>query len=382
MAEKRDYYEVLGVPKNASIDEIKSAYRVLARKYHPDVTKEDKAHAEEKFKELSEAYEVLVDEDKRKLYDQYGHAGLAGQFSNGGFQWSDFTHQGDLRDIFGDMSGFGFSGSLFDALFGLGGRGSRGPHQGQSLRFDIEISLEEAAKGGEREVSIPRSVPCDACKGTGAKDGKVSQCPQCGGKGQAQQVQQRGYSRFVSITTCPRCRGSGRLAEQKCPKCDGRGVNIQTSKIRIDIPKGIDSGMRLRFQGAGDASTDGGPPGDLFVVVHVREHEVFRREGSDIWLEIPIEFSEAALGTEMEVPTLHGKALLNIPAGTQDDAVFRMKGNGLARLHSYGTGDQFVRIKIKIPRKLTAEQKTLLKRFAEIEATAKKGLFDKFKGGR
>jgi molecular chaperone DnaJ len=377
MAEKRDYYEVLGVPKNATLDQIKQAYRALARKYHPDVTKEDKDHAEERFKEISEAYEVLVDEEKRKLYDQYGHAGLTGQFSSGGFQWSDFTHETDLRDIFGDLGSFGFGGSIFDSLFGFGGRGRQGPHQGQSLRYDVEITLEEAAAGGQREVTIPRSVTCEACRGTGAKDGKVQTCSTCGGKGQIQHVQQRGYSRFVTVSPCPKCHGTGRIFEQRCPKCDGRGVQLRSSKISIDIPPGIDSGMRLRFAGAGDASPDGGPPGDLFVVVHVRGHEVFKRDGADLWLDMPIEYWEAALGAEVEVPTLNSKAMLTIPSGTQDGSVFRMKGKGLPHVESHGQGDQFVRIKIKIPRKLTTEQKALLKKLSEQEP--KKGFLERFK---
>jgi molecular chaperone DnaJ len=379
MPEKRDYYEVLGVPKTASVDDLKKAYRELARKYHPDVTKEDKTHAEERFKEISEAYEVLVDEEKRKLYDQYGHAGLSGQFSNGGFQWSDFSHASDVRDIFGDMSS-GFGGSLFDMLFGMGGMGgrSRGPHQGQSLRYDIEINLEEAAIGGKRDISIPRTVQCELCHGTGAKDGKVTSCSQCGGKGQISQVQQRGYSRFVSVSVCPKCRGSGKIVQERCPKCEGRGVELKHSKISIDIPKGIDSGMRLRFSGAGDASPDGGPAGDLYVVVHVKEHEVFKREGADIWLDWPVEFTEAALGAEVEVPTLEGKAMLSVPAGTQDDTVMRMRGNGLPRIEGRGKGDEFVRIKIKVPKKLSPEQKELLRRFAE-HGPSKKSLFDRFK---
>lgn len=377
MAEKRDYYEVLGVPKNATLDQIKAAYRALARKYHPDVTSEDKAHAEERFKEISEAYEVLVDDEKRKLYDQYGHAGLTGQFSNGGFQWSDFTHATDLRDIFGDLGSFGFGGSIFESLFGFGGRTRQGPHQGQSLRYDIEITLEEAATGGQREVTIPRSVTCEACHGTGAKDGRVQTCSTCGGKGQVQHVQQRGYSRFVTVSQCPKCHGTGRIFEERCPKCDGRGVQLRSSKISIDIPPGIDSGMRLRFAGAGDASPDGGPPGDLFVIVHVREHQVFKRDGADLWLDVPIEYWEAALGAEVEVPTLNGKAMLSVPSGTQDGSVFRMKGKGLPQMNSRGTGDQFVKVTIKVPRRLTSEQRALLKKLSEQEP--KKGFLERFK---
>lgn len=378
MADKSDYYEVLGLPKDATADDIKKAYRNLARKYHPDVTKEDKGHAEEKFKEMSEAYEVLVDEQKRKLYDQYGHAGISGQFSGGGFQWSDFTHQGDLRDIFGDAGNFGFGGSLFDMLFGAGGR--QGPRQGQSLRYDIELSLEEAAAGGTREVSIPRSTTCEACKGNGAKDGKVAFCPTCGGKGQIQKVHQRGYSQYVSIIPCQRCGGSGKLAEARCPKCGGRGQLGKTSKIDIDIPKGIDDGMRLRFAGAGDGSPNGGPPGDLFVVVHVKKHEMFQRQGADLYLNVGVNFVDAALGAEMEVPTIDGKAKLTIPPGTQSDELFKMKGEGMPRLEGRGRGDQYVRIKVRVPKRLNSEQKTLLKRFAELDA-GRKGLFEKRRDG-
>jgi len=221
-------------------------------------------------------------------------------------------------------------------------------------------------------------VQCELCHGTGAKDGKVTVCSQCGGKGQLSQVQQRGYSRFVSVTACPKCRGTGKVIQERCPRCEGRGAELKHSKINIDIPKGIDSGMRLRFSGAGDASPDGGPTGDLYVVVHVREHDVFKRDGSDIWIDWPVEFVEAALGAEVEVPTLEGKAMLNVPAGTQDDTVMRMRGNGLHRLEGRGKGDEFVRIKIKVPRKLNVEQKELLRKFAEHSAS-KKGLFDRFK---
>jgi molecular chaperone DnaJ len=380
MAEKRDYYQVLDVLKTASIDEIKKAYRALARKYHPDVTKEDPKVAEERFKEISEAYEVLVDEDKRKMYDQFGHAGVSQQFGPGGFQWSDFTHQGDIRDIFGDLGETGLGGGLFDMFFGRGfGGANLGPHQGQSLRYDIEIGLEEAAAGGEREIEIPRSVECDACHGTGAKDGKVTTCPSCGGRGQTSKVQRRGNSQYVTVTACPRCGGSGKLAEARCPKCGVRGVLIKHTKINIGIPKGVDSGMKLRFAGAGDASPDGGPPGDLFVVVHVREHGLFKREGSDLWIEWPLSFSQAAAGAEIEVPIIDGKALLSVPPGTQGSSLLRMKGNGLPRPDGRGKGDQYVRIQIKVPRKLSPEQKTLLKRFDELEAAKKGGILDRFK---
>lgn len=372
---ERDYYDILGVGRNASVEDIKKAYRQLARQYHPDVTKEDRKSAEEKFKEISEAYEVLADPEKRRLYDTYGHTGVSGQFREGRFSWGDFSHFGDLRDIFGDFGGFGgfgdegtdFGTGFLEFLFGQRGN-SRGRRQsrGQSLRFDIEISLEEAASGVSREIAIPHSVKCDACNGTGAKDGKVTNCTTCNGKGQLSRVERRGYAQYVSITTCPKCRGSGRVATESCPTCQGRGAVFRTSRIRIDVPPGIEDGTNLRVPGEGEADLSGGPPGDLFVVVHVKEHELFKREGTDIWINWPISFVEAALGAEIEVPTLKGKARLKIPPGTQGDAVFRLKGSGITRM-GRGAGDQYVRVGIRVPEKLTAEQRDLLKRFAETE---------------
>ncbi|HSV42877.1 MAG TPA: DnaJ domain-containing protein, partial [Methanomassiliicoccales archaeon] len=267
MAEKRDYYEELGVAKGATEDEIKKAYRQMARQYHPDVTKEDAKVAEERFKDISEAYEVLVDPEKRKLYDQYGHAGVSQQFHEGGFQWKDFSHAQDLRDIFGD--GFNFNGDLFEMLFG-GGR-QRGPRQGSHLRYDVEITLEQAFTGIDQEITVPISTKCDACDGTGSKSKNAKRCATCGGKGQVQQVQRRGYSQMINIVTCPKCHGSGKEMTDPCNKCDGRGFIRKPRTISITIPKGVDSGMALRVPGAGEQSNSGGPPGDLMVVVHVRE---------------------------------------------------------------------------------------------------------------
>ncbi|HNX47747.1 MAG TPA: molecular chaperone DnaJ [Methanomassiliicoccales archaeon] len=368
MAEKRDYYEVLGVDRQAGEEEVKKAYRQLARQYHPDVSKEDPKVAEERFKEISEAYEVLMDKPKRELYDKYGHAGVNSQFQGGGFNWNDFTHQGDIRDIFGD-GGFG-GGNIFDMFFG-GGR-SRGPHQGQSLRYDLDITLEEAAAGLKKELTLPLTVKCDVCAGTGSKSRKEEICPQCNGKGQVQRVERRGYSQFISVGACPKCGGSGKDIKDPCPDCDG-GWTRKRQKISLDIPKGVDTGMRLRVAGAGEPSPDGGPPGDLFVVVNVKEHKLFQRDGSDLYATQEINFQEAALGATLEVPTLEGKmAEVNIPAGTQPGEVQRLKGLGMPRMEGYGKGDLYIRLKLVVPKKLTAEQKELLRKFDGGDGSKKK----------
>jgi molecular chaperone DnaJ len=374
MAEKRDYYEVLGVDRKAGDEEIKKAYRQLARQYHPDVTKEDPKVAEGRFKEMSEAYEVLMDKGKRDLFDKYGHAGVNSQFQGGGFNWNDFTHQGDINDIFGDSA---FGNNIFDMFFG-GGR-SRGPQQGQSLRYDIEITLEEAADGVKREITLPLTVKCDVCAGTGSKSKKEEICAQCGGKGQVQRVERRGYSQFVSIGACPKCRGTGKNIKDPCPECDG-GWTRKRQKISLDVPKGVDTGMRLRVAGAGEPSPDGGPPGDLFVVIKVKDHKVFQRDGTDLYMTQEISFPEAALGATVEVPTLKKeKAELNIPAGTQPGEVQRMKGLGMPRMDGHGRGDQYVRLKLVVPKKLTAEQKELLQRFDGVEVGTKKRVFGRGK---
>lgn len=376
MADKKDYYETLGVAKDAGVDDIKSSYRKLARQYHPDVTKEDPKHAEERFKEISEAYEVLADPDKRKLYDRYGHAGVSGQFSQeGNFSWQDFSHGQDLNDIFGDMSGSPF-GNIFEAFFGGGQQ--RGPRQGQHLRMDIEIDLEEAAKGVKREITVPTSVKCDQCNGTGSKDGKNPTCPTCGGKGQVQRVIRQGSSQFMTVGNCPKCGGKGKLIEHPCPRCDGEGYIRKPQKIEFEIPKGVDTGMKLRVSAAGERSPNGGQPGDLFIVIHVAEHHLFKREGADLLIEQEISFPEAAIGAEIEVPTLFGPAKLTIPPGTQPGTDFKLRGAGLDRIDSRGKGDQFVRVLLKVPKKLSSEQKELLMRFSELDGQ-KKGFFHRHK---
>ena len=363
MPSKRDYYEILGVGRGATAEEIRKAYRKLALKYHPDRNKDNTKEAEEKFKELSEAYEVLVDQEKRARYDKFGHSGVESTFSGGGFDWSDFTHFEDISDIFGGFSGFGFGGSIFEQFFG--GRQRSAPREGRSLRYDIEIPLKEAATGVEKELNIPHSVSCKACDGQGAKPEDIKTCPTCGGAGQVRSGQVRGNTSFVSISACPACKGAGRQISKPCAKCGGSGATQTTSKIKVSIPQGAEEGLRLRIRGAGEASTGGGPPGDLYIVVHIAPHELFEREGRHLSLDVPISFSEATLGAKIEVPTLNGTALVTIPPGTQTGTVFRLKGKGMPDLRGYGNGDQFVKVQIVTPTKLSAEQKEMLRKFSE-----------------
>lgn len=363
MAEKRDYYEVLGVSRDATKEEIKKAYRKLAMKYHPDMNKDNPKAAEEKFKEISEAYEVLVDDEKRARYDRFGHEGVQSSFRTGGFEWSDFTHFQDISDIFGDLGGFGFGTSIFDEFFRRAARG--GPREGRSLRYDIEVTLEEVARGVEKDIRVPHTVQCSSCGGQGAKPSDLRTCQACRGTGQIQRSHRRGNTNIVTITQCPSCGGAGKQILRACPECGGSGVTQTTSSIRVSIPKGAEDGMRLRIRGAGEASEDGGPPGDLYVVVHIAEHPVFSRDGNDIYVEVPISFTQAALGDQIEVPTLEGTALVTIPPGTQTGTLFRLKGKGLPDMRGRGQGDEFVRVTVVTPTKLNSRQKELLREFGE-----------------
>lgn len=369
MASKRDYYDVLGVGKSASVDDIKKAYRRLAREYHPDVSKLERKTAEEKFKELSEAYEVLVDDEKRKSYDMYGHEGVKATFRGGGFDWSDFTHFSDIEDLFSGTGGFGgggLGGSIFEQFFGRTTRQSRtGPVQGDSLRFDMEITLDEAYNGAEREVMLPHSVACDSCKGTGSADGKVETCETCRGAGQVQRSQTKGYAQYVTIAACPKCGGAGRKNTNPCKSCGGSGTAHKTSKIMVSIPKGADTGMRLRIRGAGEPGARGGHPGDLYVVMHLKAHKYFVRDGADLLIEVPVTISQAALGAEVDVPTMDGKAMLSIPPGTQSGMIFRLRGRGMPSVQGHGKGDILARVTVSVPKKLTREQKNLLQQLGE-----------------
>jgi molecular chaperone DnaJ len=383
MAGKRDYYEILGLSRSASEDDIKKAYRKLAMKYHPDMNKEKPKEAEEKFKELSEAYEVLADPEKKSRYDQYGHEGVKSTFRGGGFDWSDFTHFSDISDIFGGFEGFGFGGSIFDQFFGGGAARSSGPREGRSLRYDIDITLEDAVKGLEKDITIPRSVACKACAGLGAKPEDMKTCDTCKGSGQVQRGQKRGHTSFVTISSCPTCRGAGRQITKSCPECNGAGTSQQTSTFQVSIPKGAEEGMRLRIRGAGEAGPNGGPAGDLYIVVHIEDHPVFVRDGRDLWVEAPVSFTQAALGTQIDVPTIDGTARVTVPPGTQTGAVLRLKGKGMPDLRGYQNGDQFIRVTLITPTKLTAEQKNLLKKLGDSlgdyhKGPRKRSVFDRF----
>lgn len=360
MSDQRDYYEVLGVTKDATEDEIKRAYRSLAKKYHPDVTTEDKDVAEAKFKEISEAYEVLIDADKRKLYDQYGHAGVNNQFSNGGFSWDDFTHGDDLNDIFGD---------LFGSMFGGGRRQSRNrnaPRAGDSLRYDIEITLKDVLDGKTVELSIPHTAACSECRGTGGKDGKTEICSRCNGQGQVQSVQRTPFGNMVSVSDCPVCRGTGRSFAERCPKCKGAGRNTINSKVSLNIPKGVEEGSRIRVPGAGDAGYNGGGPGDLYVIVHIKESKEFERDGANIWTEVTASYPKLVLGGDVLVKTLDGETIsLNIPAGTQVGGVLRVSGKGLPKLNQSVRGNMFVRVRIDVPSKVSPYEKELLSKLDE-----------------
>ncbi|HEX6593103.1 MAG TPA: molecular chaperone DnaJ [Bacillota bacterium] len=348
---KRDYYDVLGVSKDASKAEIKKAFRKLARKYHPDVSSEE--NAEEKFKEINEAYETLYDDQKRAQYDQFGHAGTQGQ-GFGGFG--------------GGGSGFGGFDDIFDMFFGGGGRRDpNAPRQGADLQYTVVLEFKEAIFGKETTISIPKEEECDTCRGTGAKPGtRPKTCSSCNGSGQLNEEQNTPFGRVVNRRVCHHCKGSGKVIPDKCNTCGGSGKVKKRQKIDISIPAGIDDGQRIKVAGKGEPGINGGPPGDLYVLVHVREHEIFEREGDDIYCELPLTFAQAALGDEVEVPTVHGKVQFTIPAGTQTGKVFRLKGKGAPNVRGYGKGDQHVQVRVITPTKLTDRQKELLREFNEI----------------
>jgi len=369
--EKRDYYELLGVGKGATTDEIRAAYRKLALKYHPDRNPDDK-EAEKKFKEISEAYDVLSDDQKRKLYDQYGHEGLRGQATRD-FQTASFQ---DIFEAFGDIFG---DASVFGDFFGMGRGGRRAVRRGASLRVELEVEFQEAALGTKKTIELARHEPCGTCRGSGAKPGTSTvPCKSCGGRG----VVSRNAGFFVLQQACPACGGEGKRIQTPCGDCRGAGVVRAKREIEIQIPAGIEHGTRMRLGGQGEASRDGGPPGDLYVDVFVKAHPFFKRDENDIFCEVPVTFAQATMGTEIEVPTLHGKSLLKIPHGTPSGALLRMRGQGVTGVNGRGRGDQIVRVTVSVPTKLTKRQEELLAEFAKIEqeTSGKKNLWEKFFG--
>ncbi|UYZ20822.1 molecular chaperone DnaJ [Mesobacillus jeotgali] len=356
---KRDYYEVLGVSNSASKDEIKKAYRKLSKKFHPDINKEP--GADEKFKEVKEAYEVLSDDQKRAHYDQFGHVDPNQGFGGGG----DFG------------GGFGGFEDIFNSFFGGGGgrrRDPNAPRQGADLQYTMTLKFEEAVFGKETDIEIPREEECDTCDGTGAKPGtKVDTCKHCHGSGQISVEQNTPFGRIVNRRVCHYCNGTGKEIKEKCSTCSGTGKVTRRNKIHVKIPAGVDDGQQLRVAGKGEAGINGGPPGDLYIVFHIRSHEFFERDGDDIYCEMPITFVQAALGDEVEVPTLHGKVKLKVPAGTQTGTKFRLKGKGVPNVRGYGTGDQHVLVRIVTPTKLSEKQKQLLREFAEVSGQSPLG---------
>ncbi len=366
---KRDYYEVLGVGKDASKDEIKKAYRKLSKKYHPDINKE--ADAADKFKEISEAYEALSDDQKRAQYDRFGHTDPNQGFGGGG----------------ADFGGFGGFEDIFNTFFGGGGsrrRDPNAPRQGADLQYTMTLRFEEAVFGKETDIEIPKEEECDTCHGSGAKPGtKVNTCSHCNGSGQLNVEQNTPFGRIVNRRVCNYCSGTGKEIKEKCSTCGGAGKVKKRRKINVKIPAGIDDGQQLRITGQGEPGVNGGPAGDLYVVFHVRSHDFFERDGDDIYCEMPITFVQSALGDEIEVPTLHGKVKLKVPAGTQTGTNFRLRGKGVPNVRGYGVGDQHIKVKVVTPTKLTDKQKDLLREFADISGQVPdeqhESFFDKVK---
>ena len=379
--QKRDYYEVLGVSKGASADELKKAYRKLAKQYHPDMNPGDKT-AEAKFKEINEAYEVLSDPEKRSRYDQFGHAGVDPNFGAGGpgggfggFDMGDI----DLGDLFGSFFGGGFGGG--------GGSRRSGPMKGENLRASVTISFEEAASGCEKEITLTRSEPCETCKGSGCAPGTTAEiCPDCHGSGTIRIQRGGGAFTFATTTQCPKCGGTGKIIHSPCKSCNGAGSVRRQRKITVKIPAGIDNGQAISLRGQGGAGKNGGPAGDLIISVTVRPHPQFKRDGTSIYLEQPVTFLQATLGAELEIPTIDGKVKWNLPEGTQPGTTFRLRGKGIPNVNGRGRGDQFVTVDVQVPRNLSHEQKEALRAYGramgelpEEEEDGVKGFIDRLK---
>ena len=357
---KRDYYEVLGIPRSASTDEVKSAYRRLARQYHPDVAKDNPKVAEERFKELSEAYEVLIDPEKRRRYDQLGFSGVETDFGPQGFTWQNFTHAGDLEDLFGASPLF----RQFFEGFGMpfGGVSRRESGRGSDVEMALRLPLSAAVRGARPTVEVPHAKPCADCRGTGAKDGTALEvCSECDGQGQLRRVQSRGFSQMITIGECPRCHGVGRKITEKCPTCRGTGTTSTVEKLEIEVPAGIEDGAVLRIPGHGGAGRAGGRSGDLYVQVVFESTGAIRRAGQDAFTEVTIPLATAVLGGRVMVPTLEGHADLQIPAGTQPETQFRLRANGFPRLRGSSRGDLIVTTHVEVPRSLSTKQRELVR---------------------
>jgi molecular chaperone DnaJ len=357
MAEKRDYYEVLGVQKGASKDQIKDAYRKLAMQFHPDRNKD--VGAEERFKEISEAYAVLSDDQKRQTYDNLGHQGFDQRYTS-----EDIFRGADFDSVFRDM-GFG---DIFRTFFGGGGgfQGFEERTRGQDLAYNLEITLEEAAKGTEKEIEIPRTERCEVCGGSGANPGTSAKiCPRCGGAGKIQNLRKAGFATYVQVSACPTCKGKGRIIDSPCNNCHGAGLVRMRRKITVKVPMGIDEGYQLRLRGEGEMVSSDGDPGDLYVVVHVKQNPQFIREGDDLFYVAIITYPQAALGADISVPTLEGPTTIKVHPGTQVGETITLRGKGMPRFRGYGRGDLLVRIGISVPEKLTAPQKALLEQLAK-----------------
>ena len=382
-----DYYDILDVDRDASKDEIKKAYRKKAKKYHPDKNPDNAEEAREKFKKISEAYEVLADDEKRKRYDRYGKQGVKQQFSGGDFDWSDFSHQEDVEDIFseffgGRRGGRGGFEDLFSSFFGGTRRNRRSSKKkrGRDLQIRVDVDLNDVRDGTEKTVRLNRKAQCGKCGGSGSESGGTKTCPKCGGAGEVKQAQRRGFQQIVSITECDRCDGMGDIVETPCPKCNGTGVVDKTETITIDIPPGAKDGTKMRVRGKGEAAPRGGRSGDLYVVLKIRPDDRFERKGDDVLTKAKVTMTEAALGTEIEVPTLEGKAEVKIPPGTQHGDILRIPDKGLRRRRGNDYGDQLVEVEVKVPEDLTDEQKDLLKKFGDIEQEKNKSWFDRIRG--
>lgn len=387
MARKRDYYEILNIDRDASVEEVKKAYRTLALQNHPDkVAPDKKKEAEERFKEISEAYAVLSDSKKKTTYDQFGHAGIDGQYTH-----QDIFRNADFGNIFGGrgfediLRGFGSGGTVADIFSDFfGTRVARRPLRGADLEYLLDVTLEGAVGGCEQKIDIYHTITCPTCRGSGANPGTVKKtCSQCQGQGQVRQVASSIFGQFATVNTCPQCRGAGEVVKETCHQCHGRGKVKKASRISLKIPPGVDNGTSIRVKGKGEAGELGGPSGDLYVVIRVKSHRIFERQGNDLFCEVPLSFATAVLGGEIKVPTLEAKALMKIPPGTQTDRVFRLRGKGAPSLHGHGKGDEYVKVIIQVPTRLNQKQKEILEKFARVGneklVTSQKSVLGKIK---